>query len=74
MCAQGSDPGQGLCPSNSDYVVKEALDQDPATALALHAPGVDLEIDPTQLSPEVSVALQDLLRQARHLVANSNEN
>ena len=56
------------------YVVKEALDQDPATALALHAPGVDLEIDPTQLSPEVSVALQDLLRQARHLVANSNEN
>ena len=56
------------------YVVKEALDQDPATALALHAPGVDLEIDPTQLSPEISGALQDLLRQARHLVTNSSEN
>ena len=56
------------------YVVQESIEQDHAQALALHAPGVDLEIDPSQLSPEISAALQDLLRQARHLVANSTEN
>jgi hypothetical protein len=56
------------------YVVQESIEQDRTQALALHAPGLDLEIDPSQLSPEVSAALQDLLRQARHLVANSTEN
>ena len=56
------------------YVVQESIEQDRTQALTLHAPGLDLEIDPSQLSPEVSAALQDLLRQARHLVANSTEN